>query len=287
MTTAVDTFEQHRAHLTALAYRITGSITEAEDIVQDTYFKWSNAESAMIHNPKAWLSTVVSRKSLDHLKSAKVTREQYIGQWLPEPVDECPPPDVDAVSMAMLVLLEKLTPEERIAYVLRELFLYAYQDISDILQKSTAACRQLIRRARIKIPSGQTKYSVSAQQNEAACQAFYNSIQNGDLPALLSLLNVAVTLQADGGGKVSAIPHKLEGHHVVATFLMNVLERKLANTAGAQATALFTNLNGSTAMFVLEQEQLTTVFTFCFDNEQICEIYAQRNPEKLQHVKHL
>ena len=221
-----------RPLLFAIAYRMLGSVMDAEDIVQEAYLHRQGVAEAgtEIESPKSWLSAVVTRLCIDHLRSARVRREVYVGPWLPEPLLTEHAPDVadtaalsESLSMAFLVLLESLTPAERAAFLLHDVFGYEFAEIALILEKGEASCRQLARRARLHLTERRPRFEASAQGGERLTRAFMRACAEGELPALLEVLAEDVTLWSDGGGKVRAALRPIYGADKVARFLLGVL----------------------------------------------------------------
>lgn len=226
-TTSAEEFEVHRPRLFSLAYRLLGSAEEAEDAVQDVYLRYSGADRAGIEHPAAWLAKVVTNLCLNRLTSARARRERYVGTWLPEPVitsDGTLGPlesaeQRDAVSMAMLVLLERLTPTERAVYVLREAFGYGHREIAGVLDLSEANCRQLYRRAVRRVGEPQARFEPASERQEELVSSFITAARDGDLAGLEKLLAADATWWSDGGGKVTAARWPIEGGADIARFL--------------------------------------------------------------------
>ncbi|GAA4547227.1 MULTISPECIES: RNA polymerase sigma-70 factor [Streptomyces] len=226
-TTSAEEFEVHRPRLFSLAYRLLGSAEEAEDAVQDVYLRYSGADRAGIEHPAAWLAKVVTNLCLNRLTSARARRERYVGTWLPEPVitsDGTLGPlesaeQRDAVSMAMLVLLERLTPTERAVYVLREAFGYGHREIAGVLDLSEANCRQLYRRAVRRVGEPQARFEPASERQEELVSSFITAARDGDLAGLEKLLAADATWWSDGGGKVTAARWPIEGGAGIARFL--------------------------------------------------------------------
>jgi RNA polymerase sigma-70 factor (ECF subfamily) len=226
-TTSAEEFEVHRPRLFSLAYRLLGSAEEAEDAVQDVYLRYSGADRAGIEHPAAWLAKVVTNLCLNRLTSARARRERYVGTWLPEPVitsDGTLGPlesaeQRDAVSMAMLVLLERLTPTERAVYVLREAFGYGHREIAGVLDLSEANCRQLYRRAVRRVGEPQARFEPASARQEELVTSFITAARDGDLAGLEKLLAADATWWSDGGGKVTAARWPIEGGSGIARFL--------------------------------------------------------------------
>ncbi|MFI9752913.1 RNA polymerase sigma-70 factor [Streptomyces collinus] len=226
-TTSAEEFEVHRPRLFSLAYRLLGSAEEAEDAVQDVYLRYSGADRAGIEHPAAWLAKVVTNLCLNRLTSARARRERYVGTWLPEPVitsDGTLGPlesaeQREAVSMAMLVLLERLTPTERAVYVLREAFGYGHREIAGVLDLSEANCRQLYRRAVRRVGEPRARFEPASERQEELVSSFITAARDGDLAGLEKLLAADATWWSDGGGKVTAARWPIEGGAGIARFL--------------------------------------------------------------------
>ncbi|MET9409313.1 RNA polymerase sigma factor SigJ [Streptomyces sp. NPDC002935] len=249
MTTSLaDEFETYRPRLFGLAYRMLGSAADAEDTVQDAYLRFSGADRAKVEQPGAWLAKVVTNLCLNRLTSARARRERYVGPWLPEPVataDGTLGPlesaeQRDAVSLALLVLLERLTPTERAVYVLREAFAYGHREIAEVLELSEANCRQLYRRAVGRVVAPKARFEAPPEQQTRLVASFLSAAREGDLAGLERLLAAEVTWWSDGGGKVSAARRPLEGREKVLRFLAGILGR----TAADGVRLSITEING-------------------------------------------
>ena len=217
----------------SIAYRMTGSVTEAEDLVQEAFFRLERARQSgvVVESPKAYLAATTTRLAIDHLRSARVRRESYVGTWLPEPIvaDLHDSPEQmaelsDSLSMAFLVLLESLSPVERAVFLLREVFDYPYEDIAQIVDKSEANCRQIFGRARQHLGAHHARYEASTEQSEALLRSFLVAARDGDLDQLVDLLAADVVFYGDGGGKATAIRQPLYGRDRVATFVIALFE---------------------------------------------------------------
>jgi RNA polymerase sigma-70 factor (ECF subfamily) len=226
-----ESVEGVRPRLFGIAYRMLGSVADAEDAVQEAFLRWEREQQrgGDITSPEGWLVTVVSRICLDQLRSARVKREAYVGPWLPEPLVTAPgagPEEqvelAESLSLAFLILLERLTPEERAVFLLHEIFGYQYAEIGPIIGKSEAACRQLGKRARDRIATGRPRYQASPGKGERLATEFLRASLDGDFPALLTLMTEDVELIADGGGRATAAPKPIRGRNAVARFLMGI-----------------------------------------------------------------
>lgn len=289
-TTSADIFAAHRPLLFSIAYRMTGSVTEAEDLVQDTYVRWHGATGednlATVHRPKPWLTTTITRLAIDHLKSARVRREQYVGAWLPEPLEttggDDPAGDVElaeSLSFAFLVLLEQLSPVERAVFLLHEVFGYGYAEIAEIVGKSEANCRQLARRAREALVARRPRFRPDAEQGNRLLGQFLRACTEGDMPGLVSLLAEDATIRADGGGKAPAARKPVVGAERVAIFALNMAEQ----AQGVQLRPA--SVNGQPA-FVASKDGVTLA-TWVLDiaDGKIQAIWAIVNPDKLERIR--
>jgi RNA polymerase sigma-70 factor (TIGR02957 family) len=285
MTTSIaDEFEIHRRRMFSLAYRLLGSAEEAEDAVQDAYLRFSGADRAGIEQPAAWLAKVVTNLCLNRLTSARARREQYVGTWLPEPVvtgDGALGPlesaeQRDAVSMAMLVLLERLTPTERAVYVLREAFGYGHREIAGVLDLSEANCRQLYRRAAQRVGEPQARFDPASEQQEELVTSFIAAAREGDLAGLEKLLATEATWWSDGGGKVTAARWPIEGGQRIAHFLAGG-GPKFA--AGLDFTPV--EVNGAIGLATWAGDTLVGLAAFEVRDGLVTGVRAVVNPEKL------
>jgi RNA polymerase sigma-70 factor (ECF subfamily) len=285
MDNRLQTFEQQRPLLFSIAYRMLGSVMEAEDAVQESYLRYMATDADAIQSPKAFLSTVVTRLCLDQLKSARVKREEYFGPWLPEPLLTADAPDEllarhESISMAFLLLLETLSPVERAVFLLREVFDYAYETIAQIVGKREANCRQLHSRAKKHIHSGRPRFTPSPQEQQQLVGKLFTAMQLGDNDAFAALLAEDVELRSDGGGKAAAAIHPLQGRETVMRFLLGIYSRRPPNT-----TAELAEVNGAPALVVRVDGKIENVMSFEIGGAGICAIRIVRNPEKLRHLE--
>jgi RNA polymerase sigma-70 factor (ECF subfamily) len=283
----MEDFETYRPLLLSIAYRMTGSMSEAEDIVQEAYLRFSTRSGHAIRSLKSYLSTTVTRLCLDYLKSARVEREHYIGPWLPEPIltldtnllpGEAPELR-ESISMAFLVLLETLTPPERAVFLLHEVFDYSFPEIAEIIGKSVTNCRQIFHRAKGHLASQRPRFEPSPVQQRKLLMRFLAACQSGDLAALTEMLAQDVTAWADGGGKATAALRPLLGLDVVARYCLGILY-KLSNRYADSFTITVEEVNGSPALLVWIEKRLAFLFTFA-GSEKLQRIWIIRNPEKL------
>jgi RNA polymerase sigma-70 factor (ECF subfamily) len=282
------TFEELRPRAFAIAYRMLGSVTEAEDVVQEAFLRL-HREGERVESPRAFLSTVVTRLAIDQLRSARARRETYVGEWLPEPLLADPEGDparqaevADTLSLAFLVLLETLSPEQRAVFLLREVFDYPYDRIAEIVDKSEPNVRQLAARARKHVDEGRVRFDASGEQREQLADRFFAAAQEGDLPALEALLAEDVELHGDGGGKVPAIARTLFGRSRVARMLRNWV--RVAPRLGAVEMRRV-DVNGQPGAMLLDRDgRLFSVMALDIAEGQIQGIRSIVNPDKLGHL---
>lgn len=287
-----ETFESYRPLMFALAYRMLGSAMEADDIVQEAYLRYSSAEPHSIRSPKAFLTTVVTRLSLDHLKSAQAQRESYFGPWLPEPlltgqsVSEALSADPDALtalneslSLALLTLLEKLNPLERAVFLLHEVFDYAFAEIAAMVGKSEAACRQALHRARQFINAERPRFRSTAEEHQAIFGQFIQACTAGDLDGLLATLSADVTAWSDGGGKASAATRPVFGRKAVAAMLLGLLKRMPSD-----AHMELAEINGRLGILVRQAGAVVVVMSADVAQGKVTALRFIRNPDKLRRL---
>jgi len=276
-------FERHRQRLFGLAYRLLGSGAEAEDAVQDAYLRWYAADRALIASPEGWLAKVLTNLCLDRLTSARARREQYIGPWLPEPVLTDEPAETaersESISMAFLVLLERLTPAERAVLVLREAFSYGYREIADVLDLSEANCRQVHHRALQRV-SGERRFDASAESRRLIVERFLTAATNGDLAGLEQILAADVVAWADGGGRVSAALRPVSGAVKVGRYVTGIAEKYRE----VDVRLVYAEVNGEAALIASIEDRLLAVFVIETDGERIHGLRSVLNPEKLDYL---
>jgi RNA polymerase sigma-70 factor (TIGR02957 family) len=275
----------------AIAYRMLGSVSEAEDVVQDALLRFHHAleDGERIESPRAFLATVTTRLAIDALRSARRRRETYTGEWLPEPIltggEDDPARQAelaDSLSMAVLVLLERLSPEQRAVLLLRDVFDYSYQEIARIVGKSEENVRQLASRARKHVQEGRPRFTTSRQQQEELTRRFFAAAQDGDLGALEAILARDVLLTGDGGGKVPALARPLRGRNRVARALLNWVKIG-ARIPGAAIRPV--QVNGGPGALLLDGDgQLIAVWALEIGHGQIQSVRSIINPEKLTHL---
>ena len=285
-------FDELRPPAFAIAYRMLGSVSEAEDVVQEGFLRLHRARAGgeRIDSPRAYLSTIVSRLSLDHLRSARVRRETYVGEWLPEPLVASPDDDparkaemADSLSLAFLVLLERLSPEQRAAFLLREVFDEPYDRIAQIVGTSEQNARQLAARARRHVEQQRPRFEASRAQREELATRFFAAAEEGDLQGLEELLAHDVVLQGDGGGKVPALARALHGRARVARTLMKGWMRVDALVGGL--TTRRQEVNGQPGALLFDSEGgLLGVMVLDVAEGQIQGVRSIVNPDKLRHL---
>jgi RNA polymerase sigma-70 factor, ECF subfamily len=274
-----ETFARYRRLLFTVAYEMLGSASDAEDVVQETWLRWADVDHATVHDPRAYLVRIVTRQALNRLRTMARRREDYVGEWLPEPLLTSPDVAADvelaeSVSMAMLTVLETLGPAERAVFVLREVFDTPYEEIAEAVGKSPAAVRQIAHRARDHVAARRPRMPVSTAEQQEVVDRFLAAVREGDLQALLDVLAPDVVVLADGGGLVTAAPRPIVGAPRVANFLVAA-----ARAEAFAATPMW--LNGSPGARIDIDGALDTAVSLSVDDGRITRIYAVRNPHKL------
>lgn len=278
--------------LFSIAYRMLGSASEAEDVLQDAWVRYRGADRSNIRSPKAFMTTIVTRLCLDRLKSARKTREEYIGPWLPEPVltSELENPETmaqrsESVTLAFLVLLEELSPEERAVFVLKDVFDYEHSEIADILGTTTENSRQLLHRAKTRLKEGRPRRAGTAQLRRAIAERFARAFSTGDASELTALLTSDVGLWSDGGGKATAARRPLVGRHEVLKFLVGL--HRIGENTGLirEASLTIEDINSETALVLRVAAQMDSIFVLSIDNDAISGIRVVRNPDKLARIR--
>ncbi|MHC3471739.1 RNA polymerase sigma-70 factor [Streptomyces sp. 7R007] len=291
MTTSIsiaEEFESHRPRLFGLAYRLLGSADEAEDAVQDAYLRFSGADRGGIDHPAAWLAKVVTNLCLTRLTSARARRERYVGTWLPEPVvtsDGTLGPlesaeQREAVSLAMLVLLERLTPAERAVYVLREAFGYGHREIAGVLELTESHVRQLYRRAVRRVGEERSRFEPAPERRDELVASFMSAARGGDLTGLEKLLAEDATWWSDGGGKVSAARRPVEGREKVGRLAIGAFQRWGTDLRFAPA-----EVNGASALVAWAGDLLVGVLSFDLRDGLVTDVRVLVNPDKLDFVR--
>lgn len=279
-----ETFERARPRLLGLAYRILGSRADAEDAVQDSFLKWGEADRAAIEAPASWLTTVCTRRCLDLLRAGHRTRVDYIGSWLPEPIHTVTDADeglglASSLTTAFLLMLERLTPKERAAYLLHEIFEQPYAEIAATLEMEEAACRKLVSRARAHVDQGKARHITPIETQDRLLEAFHAAILSGTPADLASLLSSDIRLTADGGGKATAALGVLEGQYRVMGFVRH------AHRWWAGYEWTFADINGGRGAILTQAGQPALTLSFAFnDAGHATDIFIMRNPDKLGHL---
>lgn len=275
-----------RSRLFGIAYRMLGSAVEAEDIVQDVWLRWQTADRSAIRDPPAFLVTATTRLAINHVQSARSRRETYVGPWLPEPVDTSADPGLgaergEALELAVLMLLEKLAPKERAAYVLREAFNYPYPQIAEILRANEASCRQLVTRARKHIVEGR-RAPVSGAEQERLLDAFITAAQKGDVAALEKVLASDVVSYSDGGGMVRAARRPVWGRERVAKFIAAIAGHFWAGVTVARVEA-----NGQSSALFSRDGRVAGLTAISASGDGIHQLLWMMRPSKLAAVGHV
>ena len=288
----IDEFEKHRSHLFSLAYRMLGSASEAEDVVQDAWLRSASMDGSDVRSPRAYLLTVVTRLALDRLKSARATREQYVGPWLPEPVitDSRPVPEesvaiAESLTLAFMVLLDTLSPEERAVFVLREVLDYSYAEIAEVVSATEANCRQLFHRAKERLRSGHSRSARSQAEKQQLAERFVHALRQGDGAELTRVLADDVGFWGDGGGRVVAARRPVLGRDAVVNLLLGI--RRTAPAAGIPLERVSTEVievNNEPAMLIRVDDHIDSVYVFSIEGDAITAIRVVRNPDKLVYL---
>jgi RNA polymerase sigma-70 factor, ECF subfamily len=290
---AAASFEPHRRFLVGLAYRMLGSMAEAEDVAQDAFLRWSSAERANVVQPRAFLARIASRLCLDRMKAASAQREHYVGTWLPDPVVEpaLAPRDptggphgaaalAEDVSYALLMTLERLSPLERAAFLLHDVFDMEYPQIAEALDRSEEACRQLAARGRARVRDERPRFETTPEASARLAGAFHAALLGGDLPALAQLLADDAVFYSDGGGKRNAAINPLYGRDKIIRFFAGIVDKgwwpEDVRIEPAQ-------ING-TPGFVLRSSDGVDTLALEVSNDRIVAMYGVRNPDKLRHI---
>lgn len=274
-------FDPLRPKLTRIAYRMLGSVADAEDVVQEAFLRWLSTDRATVHEPEAFLRRIVTRLCLDHLKSARHRREVYVGPWLPEPVIETADDGLDAITLPLMIALERLSPLERAAFLLHDVFGLSFDEIAETLGREPAACRQLASRARTHVRAARPRFVMPKERGLEIAAAFFAATRNGDMQQLCSLLATDVTIYADGGGKRSAATEPITGIDTVVQFQAS-LARFFAQKMSRLVRYGF--INGLPGFVTMEGDELLQTTALQIENDKIAAIYVVRNPDKLRHL---
>jgi RNA polymerase sigma-70 factor (ECF subfamily) len=279
-------FQEHRPALGRLAYRMLGSLADADDVLQEAYLRWSHADRAAVESPRAYLASIVTRLCIDRRQAIEARKESYIGPWLPEPVVEPAEADpggrleaAESVSLAFLVVLESLTPTERAAYLLRRVFDYGYDEIAAILGKSEPACRQLVSRAEGRVLERRPRFEADAAEAERLTDAFLHACSTGDLDGLVAILAADAVAVTDGGGKAAAALVPIRGAERVARFFLGLMKKL---PPGLELRRV--RVNGRPGVLTVLDGQSFNVLTLDVADGRVSACYVVRNPDKLARV---
>ncbi|MEO8610213.1 MAG: sigma-70 family RNA polymerase sigma factor [Chloroflexota bacterium] len=280
----LDEFDQHRSALFGLAYRMLGSVMDAEDILQEAFLRWQNVPESEIRSPRAYLITIVTRLCVDQLRLARVQREEYVGPWLPEPLLQSPESDPawlnerdESISTAFLVLLENLSPLDRAVFLLHEVFNYTFAEIGGIIDRTPADCRQIGHRARQRLMQGRPRFKTENEPVDAVVQTFLQACIGGDLSELLGLLSPDVIVTSDSGGKVRSVRNQIIGANNAARLFLGIFRKW-----SPPLTFHIATINGQSALISCRDGQPVNVTTFDIRDGKIRAIYQVRNPDKLK-----
>lgn len=287
MDRSTEIFEQYRSALFKLAYGMLGRVAPAEDAVQEAFIRWQNMDVEHVRSARAYLSTIVSRICLDELKSARSRREQYIGPDLPEPLlesDRETPEEhaelADALSMALLIVLEELTPLQRAVFVLREAFDYDYSTIAGIVRRSEAHCRKIAQRARERVEGSRPSFRPAGEEQRQLVESFKEAALSGDIAALESMLANDAILYSDGGGEVIAPRRPVEGDSKIAKFMIGI-QKGITEEVRIEPRTI----NGEPGLVAYLGGRLHSVWSFVVEKGRIQNIFVVLNPEKLEHLR--
>jgi RNA polymerase sigma-70 factor (ECF subfamily) len=279
-----DVFAEQRPALFGLAYRMLGSVADAEDVVQEAYLRWQSTDRRGVQSPRAFLTTVATRLAVDLLRRRQRERKSYIGPWLPEPLVTEETPDetraelAESLSLAFLTLLEKLQPVERAVFLLHDVFQYRHDEIAAIVEKSPENCRQILSRAKGHLATGRPRFQPEPARQQALLEQFLATCRSGDVPALARMLVEDVVMMSDGGGKIAAARRAIRGPAMVARALVG-----LARKTAAALTVRFVSLNGSRSVLLCTAQGIDSALNLEFTTDcRIAAVHIVRNPEKLR-----
>lgn len=283
-------FEEHRHHLFGVAYRMLGRVTEAEDVVQETWLRWDAADRQAIDRPRAWLTTVASRIAIDRLRSAQSRRESYVGPWLPEPLltaDDDPATHAelaDSLSLAFLTMLERLDPVERAAFLLREVFGHDYDEIAETIDRSVVNCRQIVHRAKDRLgPDRPARFEADPDDERRLLDSFLAAAITGDLDALEQMLVADVVVWSDGGAKQYAARRPVVGRDRVAMFIRGIAGKR--EKMHTEFVIDHARINGTPGLVAYGDGDVFMTMAFDIGPEGIRGIHAVLNPDKLEHIR--
>jgi RNA polymerase sigma-70 factor, ECF subfamily len=277
---AAATFDPLRPRLVRIAYRMLGSVADAEDVVQEAFLRWFDADREAVREPEAYLRRVVTRICLDHLKSARRRREIYVGPWLPEPLVEAAE-EIDDITLPLMMALERLSPLERAAFLLHDVFGVSFEEIAEAIGRAPTTCRQLASRARTHVRAARPRFSIPKERGEEIAAAFFAATRSGNMQELRSLLAADVTVYADGGGKAAAALQPIVG-------LDNVMQlhASLARIFAEKMSRLvrYGLINGLPGFVTVEHDGNLQTTALQIEDDKIVAVYVMRNPDKLRHL---
>lgn len=286
-----DLFSADRPRLFSIAYRMLGSASDAEDVLQDAWLRYAGADRSAIRSPKAFATTIVTRLCLDRLKSARATREEYIGPWLPEPVltsDVESPATMlqraESVTLAFLVLLEQLSPEERAVFLLKDIFEYGHSEVAEMLGITVEHSRQLLHRAKARLADARPRLTGTPESRRVVAERFARAFSSGNGAELSALLAADVGVWSDGGGKVPAARRPIFGHDQVLHFLLGLHRSATVTTDFSDVSLRVEDVNSEPALVIRVGGRLESVFVFSIDGDSVSGIRVVRNPAKLVHI---
>ena len=286
-----DVFSSHRPLLFSIAYRMLGSASDAEDVLQDAWLRYSDVDPSTIRSPKALATTIVTRLCLDRLKSARATREEYVGPWLPEPVLTSEVESAatrlqraESVTLAFLVLLEKLSPEERAVFLLKDIFEYDHSEVAEMLGLTVENSRQLLHRAKARLAEPRQRLSGTPESRRAVAERFARAFSSGDGSELGRLLAADVGIWSDGGGKASAARRPVLGRDRVLQFLLGLHRTELERAKMRDVVLRIEDVNSEPALIIRVGARLESIFVFSIEGDTVSAIRVVRNPDKLAHI---
>jgi RNA polymerase sigma-70 factor (ECF subfamily) len=276
------TFERHRSYLHGVAYRMLGSVSDAEDVLQEAFLRWSTVDASVVQEPRAFLTRITTRLCLDQLKSARHRRESYVGTWLPDPIAAPAATELaEDLSMALLMTLERLSPLERAAFLLHDVFDLDYPNVAETLERSEPACRRLVARAREHVRQERPRFTTTREASARVMGAFAAAVKNGDLDALAQLLAEDAVFYADSGGKRLAARLPIFGRDKILRFISGIAKKHGLPPADSFEPTLLNGLPG----FLLHSADGLEGLAFAIDGDHIAAIYGFRNPDKLRHLQ--
>jgi RNA polymerase sigma-70 factor (ECF subfamily) len=277
---AATAFAPHRAKLTRIAYRMLGSVSDAEDVVQEAFIRWMKADRADIRSPEAFLCRTATRLCLDHLRAVRRLREEYVGPWLPDPIVE--EDSEEDVTLPLMLVMERLSPLERAAFLLHDVFGAPFEEVATILQRDPAACRQLAGRARTRVRDARPRFAVEKKHGVELAEAFFAASRSGDMRALGTMLRADVSIHADGGGKRPSALAPILGRDAAIDLFTLVIGRLGPHYSTLVRLAFVNGLPGFVTVEADGQLQTTALD---IEDGRIAAIYVMRNPDKLRHLQ--